>query len=109
VLGLAPIAGAPPARADGLDSILDPIVNSITDSMTHLDLLVGLDPSAGLDLGGLDLGALDPGMSDPVDVSVAPELLTAAANPAEPALSAPSTASSVRGSTMSSTMSPARI
>src|SRR6185312_5903634 len=53
-LGLGPLAGAPPAHADGLDVIIDPIVNSImgsfTDSFAGLDALLGIDPTAGVDL-----------------------------------------------------------
>lgn len=52
--GLGPMAAAPPAHADEFDVIIDPIVNSIlgsvTDSMAGLDALIGVDPTAGLDL-----------------------------------------------------------
>ena len=57
--GLTPLAGlasAPPARADGLDAIIDPILNSILSSVTSFDALLGIDPSA---LGDLALPATD--------------------------------------------------
>ncbi|MGB7870384.1 MAG: hypothetical protein WBM01_19275, partial [Mycobacterium sp.] len=41
--GLSPLAAAPPARADVLDTILDPIINS----------LAGVDPTLGADVSGL--------------------------------------------------------
>src|SRR5437660_2633497 len=56
-LGLGPLAGAPPAHADGLDVIIDPIINSILSSVTSFDALLGIDPTAGLDLGSLALPA----------------------------------------------------
>ena len=51
--GLSPLAGlasAPPAHADGLDVIIDPIINSILSSVTSFDALLGIDPTTGLDL-----------------------------------------------------------
>ena len=57
--GLTPLAGlasAPPARADGLDAIIDPILNSILSSVTSFDALLGIDPSS---LGDLALPATD--------------------------------------------------
>ena len=57
--GLTPLAGlasAPPAHADGLDAIIDPILNSILSSVTSFDALLGIDPSA---LGDLALPATD--------------------------------------------------
>ena len=57
--GLSPLAGlasAPPAHADGLDAIIDPILNSILSSVTSFDALLGIDPSA---LGDLALPATD--------------------------------------------------
>src|SRR3984893_2211698 len=74
--GMTPLAAAPAAHADEFDVIIDPIINSIlgslTDSITGLDGLLGIDPSAGLDLavpatdaaaaadlGGLALPATD--------------------------------------------------
>src|SRR5271155_4464229 len=61
--GLGPMATAPPAHADGLDVIIDPIINSVLSSVTALDGLGGIDPSAGF---GLALPATDAaGASDP--------------------------------------------
>ena len=61
--GLSPLASAPPAHADGLDAIVDPIINSVlshlTDSITSFDALVGIDPSTALDLGSLAVPATD--------------------------------------------------
>src|ERR1700733_6970343 len=57
--GLTPLAGlaaAPQAHADGLDAILDPILNSILSSVTSFDALLGIDPSS---LGDLALPATD--------------------------------------------------
>ena len=57
--GLTPLAGlvsAPPAHADGLDAIIDPILNSILSSVTSFDALLGIDPSS---LGDLALPATD--------------------------------------------------
>src|SRR5258707_13101373 len=53
---LASLASAPPARADGLDAIIDPILNSILRSVTSFDALLGIDPSA---VGDLALPATD--------------------------------------------------
>src|SRR6476469_1857565 len=41
--GMTPLLTAPPANADGLDVILDPIINSLS----------ALDPTLGADLGAL--------------------------------------------------------
>ncbi|MCV7328589.1 hypothetical protein H7J81_00560, partial [Mycobacterium cookii] len=46
--GLSPLAAAPQARADGLDVIIDPIINSVLHSVTSFDALLGIDPTAGL-------------------------------------------------------------
>ncbi|MFZ0719141.1 MAG: hypothetical protein WAN02_33820, partial [Mycobacterium sp.] len=54
--GLTPLASVPPAHADGLDAIIDPILNSILSSVTSFDALLGIDPSA---LGDLALPATD--------------------------------------------------
>src|SRR6202453_4447458 len=57
--GLSPLAGlasAPPAHADGLDVIVDPILNSILGSVTSFDALLGIDPSS---LGDLALPTAD--------------------------------------------------
>src|SRR3984957_15784469 len=57
--GLTPLAGlasAPPARADGLDAIIDPILHSILSSVTSFDALLGIDPSS---LGDLALPTAD--------------------------------------------------
>src|SRR6202035_5143828 len=72
--GLSPLGSVPPAHADGLDVIIDPIINSILNSVTGLDALAGVDPTTGLDLalpatdlGGLALPATDAvAVSDPV-------------------------------------------
>ena len=53
-LGMGPLVSVPPAHADELDSIIDPIINAITGSLGS-----GVDPVAGADLlGGLDLAGL---------------------------------------------------
>src|SRR6202020_519558 len=44
--GLTPLASIPPAHADGLDAIIDPILNSILGSVTSFDTLLGIDPSS---------------------------------------------------------------
>src|ERR1700728_4091385 len=44
--GLTPLASIPPAHADGLDAIIDPILNSVLSSVTNFDALLGIDPSA---------------------------------------------------------------
>src|SRR6202000_1270977 len=54
--GLTPLASVPPAHADGLDVIIDPIINSILSSVTSFDALLGIDPSS---LGDLALPAPD--------------------------------------------------
>src|SRR6201995_1850160 len=54
--GLTPLASVPPAHADGLDVIVDPILNSILSSVTSFDALLGIDPSS---LGDLALPATD--------------------------------------------------
>src|ERR1700760_2978634 len=54
--GLTPLASVPPAHADGLDAIIDPILNSILSSVTSFDALLGIDPSS---LGDLALPATD--------------------------------------------------
>ncbi len=48
--GLTPLASVPPAHADGLDAIIDPVINSILSSVTSFDALLGIDPTTGLDL-----------------------------------------------------------
>ena len=50
--GLTPLASVPPAHADGLDAIIDPILNSILSSVTSFDALLGIDPSALGESGG---------------------------------------------------------
>src|ERR1700727_3235736 len=63
--GLSPVAGcasAPPAHADGLDVIVDPIINSILSSVTSFDALLGIDPSS---LGDLALPATDAAATAP--------------------------------------------
>src|ERR1700733_15596345 len=47
--GLTPLASVPPAHADGLDVIIDPIINSVLSSVTSFDGLLGIDPTAFLD------------------------------------------------------------
>src|SRR6202035_5331139 len=71
--GVSPLASVPPAHADGLDVVIDPIINSILGSVAGLDALAGVDPPAGVDLavpatdlGGLALPATDVAASDPV-------------------------------------------
>src|ERR1700722_395661 len=54
--GLTPLASIPPAHADGLDAIIDPILNSILSSVTSFDTLLGIDPSS---LGDLALPVTD--------------------------------------------------
>src|SRR5580693_6727292 len=53
---LASLASAPQAHADGLDAIIDPILNSILSSVTSFDALLGIDPSS---LGDLALPVTD--------------------------------------------------
>src|ERR1700743_3320075 len=60
--GLTPLASVPPAHADGLDAIIDPILNSILSSVTSFDALLGIDPSA---LGDLALPATDAAATAP--------------------------------------------
>jgi hypothetical protein len=88
------MAAAPQAHADGLDVIIDPIINSIlssmTDSVTGLDALLGFDPTAGLDLAlpatdvatAADLGGLALPATDAVAASDPVAAATAAADPA---------------------------
>ena len=67
VFGMTPLASTPTARADVFDVIIDPIVNSLLSSITSLDALLGIDPSAAFDLGGLALPAADAALaSDPL-------------------------------------------
>lgn len=51
--GMTPLAAAPAAHADEFDVIIDPIINSILgsvpNSITGLDALLGIDPTAGSD------------------------------------------------------------
>src|ERR1700733_9048621 len=54
--GLTPLASVPPAHADGLDVIIDPIINSILGSVSSFDGLLGIDPTA---FGDLALPATD--------------------------------------------------
>jgi hypothetical protein len=49
--GMGPLAGSPAANADGLDAIIDPLINSIFGA--------AVDPFASLDAGSLDFGAAD--------------------------------------------------
>ena len=49
--GLGPLAAAPPAHADGLDVILDPIINAIAESLGGV-----VDPSVAVDLSTLGAG-----------------------------------------------------
>src|SRR5271168_3398716 len=68
-LGLSPLAAAPPAHADVLDTILDPIINS----------LGSFDPTLGADLSGLATSF------DPTFVG---DSLAAAGSSADPAVAA---------------------
>ena len=60
--GLGPMAAAPPAHADGLDVIIDPIINSILGSVSSFDALLGIAPSS---LGDLALPATDAAATAP--------------------------------------------
>src|ERR1700761_6063485 len=73
--GLSPLANTPMANADGLDVIIDPIINSISSSLGGV-----ADPLAALDLGtvassaadaagtsDLGLGSLDSALTSPSD------------------------------------------
>ena len=55
---------SPAARADGLDVIFGPIVNSIDHALAGADALSG---AASLDLGGLGGGALDQWLTPPTE------------------------------------------
>src|SRR3984957_20429751 len=96
--GLTPLAGlasAPQAHADGLDAIIDPILNSILSSVTSFDALLGIDPSS---LGDLALPATDA-------AAVAPSgweaLFGDFTNPVSDASTAAGTGASVADSTSS--------
>ncbi|MFZ1164726.1 hypothetical protein, partial [Mycobacterium sp.] len=67
--GLAPLASTPPAHADVLDVVVDPILNplqqalaGVGDAVSLIDPTAGLDAVAGLDpaamLSGLDFGVV---------------------------------------------------
>jgi hypothetical protein len=55
---------SPIARADGLDVIFDPIINSIDHALTGVDALSGLDLAGGLDPSS---AGLDQWLSLPAD------------------------------------------
>src|SRR5437588_10229071 len=58
--GIGPLAGAPPARADIEDLVIEPLIN-------FLGPLAGLvEPAAGLDLSGLGSVADAAPVSDPL-------------------------------------------
>ena len=50
---IGPLAAIPAAHADGLDVIVDPIINAVDHAMTGVDALASLSSAASLDLGGL--------------------------------------------------------
>jgi hypothetical protein len=77
---MPPLATAPAAHADGFDSIIDPIINSIASSLSGL-----IDPLAGF-------GAV-PGV-DPADLAASGNLGVGAADSALVAASDPSSAAS---------------
>src|SRR6202042_267971 len=62
--GMGPLASAPPAHADVLDVIVDPIVNPLQQAMAGVgDAVLALDPTAGLDaVAGLDPAAVVSGV-----------------------------------------------
>ncbi|MDT5199528.1 MAG: hypothetical protein QOK09_441, partial [Mycobacterium sp.] len=78
--GVSPLAGTPAAHADGLDVIVDPIINSIDHAVTGVDALSGLDLAANLDLGGLGGGALDQWLTLPTDSAAGVGAVTDAAS-----------------------------
>src|ERR1700691_1275212 len=90
--GMTPLATAPPAHAD-VDAILDPVINSILSSVTSLDGLLGIDPSAGFDLAlpatdvaAADLGSLALPATDALPgAASSADALTAAASSADAA------------------------
>ena len=102
--GLSPLASAPAAHADGLDAIIDPIINSVlshlTDSITSFDALAGIDPSSALDLGSLALPATDAATAVPTGWET---LLADFANPSSLATGAVSDAGTAAAATDSTT------
>ncbi len=61
-LGVSSWWQAPTARADGLDLVIDPIINAVVGALPGLD---GFDPSTVIDsLAGLDLGGLSVDLPD---------------------------------------------
>ena len=65
--GAAPLASLPAARADGLDVIFDPIINSMDHALTGIDALPGLDLAANPDPGGVGIGVLDQWLTPPTE------------------------------------------
>ncbi|MGA8332440.1 MAG: hypothetical protein WB777_24620, partial [Mycobacterium sp.] len=64
---IGPLAAIPAAHADGLDVIVDPIINAVDHAVTVVDALANLDSAASADLGGLGGSALDQWFSLPTD------------------------------------------
>ncbi|MFZ0718354.1 MAG: hypothetical protein WAN02_29735, partial [Mycobacterium sp.] len=96
ILGAAmtPLASAPVAHADGFDIVIDPIVNSIANSLASLlEPLAGLDsvsaadPLVSLGIGGLGSSAADLAGSSSLGVGSADSALTAASDPSPAASS----------------------
>ena len=64
---VGPLAAIPAAHADGLDVIVDPIINAVDHAMTGVDALASLSSAASLDLGGLGGSAFDQWLALPTD------------------------------------------
>src|ERR1700727_4002763 len=64
---IGPLAAIPAAHADGLDVIVDPIINAVDHAMTGADALASLSSAASLDLGGLGGNAFDQWLALPTD------------------------------------------
>src|ERR1700760_1139491 len=60
---IGPLAAIPAAHADGLDVIVDPIINAVTG----VDVLASLDSAASVDLGGVGGSAFDQWLALPTD------------------------------------------
>ena len=64
---IGPLAAIPAAHADGLDVIVDPIINAVDHAVTGVDVLASLDSAASADLGGLGGSAFDQWLALPTD------------------------------------------
>ncbi len=64
---IGPLAAIPAAHADGLDVIVDPIINAVDHAMTGMDVFASLDSAANVDLGGLGGSAFDQWLALPTD------------------------------------------